>query len=211
MFQAEIYKKLKYFDLDINLSMNSEVLAVEGESGAGKTTLLDIIAGLRNADRGKITVDDNVLYSSEDEICISAQGRNTGYVFQNYALFPHMNVSENILFGMKCRGIKDKSYAQHLMDIFKISHLKKRFPGEISGGERQRTALVRALVTKPKLLLLDEPFSALDAGTRKTVYGEFLELKSLSNMSIILVTHDKNEAQLLADRSVCLERGKLIL
>lgn len=207
MVNINIFKKLNYFNLDITFNAHREVLVIQGPSGSGKTTILNCIAGINTPDRGKIVIGDRKVFSFCDNINLPIKDRNIGYVFQNYALFPHMTVKENIHFGLVSRGIKDFSYARYIEEILKIEHLKNRFPSEISGGEKQRVALARALVTKPKLLLFDEPFSALDSDTRNVIYKEFLEFKEKIKMDIILITHNNNEAQLLGDRSISIKQG----
>lgn len=207
MVNINIFKKLNYFNLDIDFNVHREVLVIQGPSGSGKTTILNCIAGINTPDRGKIVIGDRKVFSFCDNINLPIKDRNIGYVFQNYALFPHMTVKENIRFGLVSRGIKDFSYARYIEEILKIEHLKNRFPSEISGGEKQRVALARALVTKPKLLLFDEPFSALDSDTRNVIYKEFLEFKEKIKMDIILITHNNNEAQLLGDRSISIKQG----
>jgi molybdate transport system ATP-binding protein len=200
MLRVKLFKEMYNSSLDIDFSVGKEVLAIQGASGAGKTTLLECISGLQIPDRGKISIRGNLVFSSDATINTKARHRKIGYVFQNYALFPHMNVKDNIFFGMKCRGIENTNYVKYLMKTLKIQHLEKRFPGQISGGEKQRVALVRALATKPEVLLLDEPFSALDQDTKNIVYEEFLKLKKSFDMSIILVTHNPYEAETLGDR-----------
>ena len=200
MLEVKLSKEMYNSNLNIEFSVGKEVLAIQGSSGAGKTTLLECISGLREPDSGKISINENLIYCSENKINTETRNRNIGYVFQNYALFPHMSVKENISFGMKCRGIKNADYIGYLMETLKIKHLEKRYPSQISGGEKQRVALIRALATKPDVLLLDEPFSALDQGTKKIVYDEFLKLKEYFDMSIILVTHNPYEAEILGDK-----------
>ncbi|WP_394700553.1 ATP-binding cassette domain-containing protein [uncultured Ilyobacter sp.] len=200
MLRVKLFKEMYNSNLDIDFAVDKEVLAIQGASGAGKSTLLECISGLQIPDRGQISIRGDVVYSSDAAINTKARHRKIGYVFQNYALFPHMSVKENICFGMKCRGIGDNDYVDYLMKTLKIKHLEKRHPGQISGGEKQRVALVRALATKPEVLLLDEPFSALDQDTKDIVYEEFLKLKNTFDMSIILVTHNQYEAEALGDR-----------
>jgi molybdate transport system ATP-binding protein len=191
LIDIKIYKKTDYFTIDVDISFVGGILVIQGESGAGKTTLLECIAGLRNPDKGRISIGDKLL-------------------FQNYALFPHMSVIENVLYGLKSRRIKDFAYAERIIDSFGIKHIKDKLPSYISGGEKQRTALARAIATKPSLLLLDEPFSALDKDTRTIVYDEFLSFKKNFRMDAILITHDENEAKLLGDSIIMLKDGKVV-
>ncbi|HYE82797.1 MAG TPA: ATP-binding cassette domain-containing protein [Clostridia bacterium] len=207
MISVDIYKKLKYFNLDISFRLNNEVLVIQGPSGSGKTTVLDCICGIREPDSGTIIINGNTVFSSAEKLNTPISSRNIGYVFQDYALFPHMTVKNNILFGMRSKGIKDTAYCERLMDTFKIKHLEHRHPSQISGGEKQRGALARALSVKPELLLMDEPFSALDSDTRQGMYSEFLEFKRTWNISILLITHSDEEAKLLGDRVIKLREG----
>jgi molybdate transport system ATP-binding protein len=210
MIKVDIQKKLQYFTLKTNFIMDNEVMVLQGQSGSGKTTILNCIAGLMTPDKGNIRINDRTLYSSSEKINIPIKDRQIGYVFQNYALFPHMTVKENITFGIKCKkgkGEENTDYMRHILKTFKIEHLTERRPNQISGGEKQRVALARALVTKPKLLLLDEPFSALDKETKQIVYKEFLNFKETWKTAMILVTHDPYEAQLFADKILHVEEG----
>ncbi len=216
--ECSVYKKLHSFDLEVSFSAGRELVVIEGPSGAGKTTVLNCIAGIVKPDRGLITVDGRPLFSSEDKISIAAEKRNIGYLFQNYALFPNMTVKQNVLYGIKNKAeYKDKSarqemleYADYMMEILGIVHLADRKPSRISGGEKQRTALARALVTKPSMLLLDEPFSALDAETKETVYEEFGTFKESLQIPIMLITHDHRESELFADKIITLKEGRII-
>lgn len=200
MLEIKISKKMYNGNLDIEFELGKEVLAIQGRSGSGKTTILECISGLKEPDHGKIAVNNNLFYCSEKKINVKTRFRNISYLFQNYALFPHMTVEKNIEFGMKAKKIENNLYVDYLMKKLKIDHLKTRYPDKISGGEKQRVALVRALAVKPDLLLLDEPFSALDEETKKIVYDEFLKMKEELNMGIILVSHNQNEVELLGDR-----------
>lgn len=215
---CNINKKLHSFDLDVEFEVDNELVVIEGPSGSGKTTILNCIAGILKPDEGNISIDEISLFDKLGKKNISAENRNIGYVFQNYALFPNMSVKENILYGVKNKpDYKDKAsrkelleYADYMMETLKIRHLADRKPGRISGGEKQRVALARALVTKPSLLLLDEPFSALDAETKKIVYNEFAAFKETLNIPTIMITHDHRESELFADKIITLKEGRII-
>jgi molybdate transport system ATP-binding protein len=209
MISAKLFKKMHHFDLDLNFSINKEVLVIQGHSGSGKTTLLNCICGIKSPDEGEISLNEKAIFSTRNGVNIKIKDRNISYVFQNYALFPHLTVKENIFFGVKDKNIKNSDYVNHIVKVFKIEHILNRYPNQISGGEKQRTALARALATKPELLLLDEPFSALDSNTKNIVYDEFLQLKKLWNIDIILVTHNENEATLLGDKVLTICDGKI--
>ena len=213
-----LQKQLDQFQLDVTVQFSGGVLVVQGESGSGKSTILNCLSGLLQPDSGWIQVGNRVLYDSNAVINVPVQQRNLGYVFQNYALFPNMTVEKNIRYGLE-NQLKHQSkdekaamvqYMEYIMETFRIQHLRKKYPYQISGGEKQRTALARAIVTKPDLLLLDEPFSALDVKTKQVVYQEFLELKHQVQMPIILISHDPKEGDLFADDRLYLEQGHAV-
>lgn len=214
----KIKKQLDHFLLDLEHEFEKGVLVIQGESGAGKTTVLNCISGLSRPDQGEVRVGETVLFSSgEKRIDLPIRQRGIGYVFQNYALFPNMTVEKNIFYGLRnLREYKDAKtrkalidYAKSVMEVFHITHLSKKLPQNISGGEKQRVALVRAMVTKPKLLLLDEPFSALDQKTKKIVYDEFLIFKNTFPIPVILITHSTEEAELFGDWKIHMREGRL--
>lgn len=189
-------------ELSLEISDGSFV-ALLGPSGSGKTTLLRIIAGLAYADSGQIRFD------GDDVTNLPVQQRNIGFVFQNYALFRHMSVADNIAFGlhvMKRRdrpsGAQIKERVDELLDLVRLDGLGQRFPAQLSGGQRQRVALARALARKPRFLLLDEPFGALDALTRAHLQEELQRIWAKERITAVLVTHDVDEAVLLGDRVV---------
>lgn len=212
----KIKKKLDQFQTDIEYSFDKGVLVIQGESGAGKTTVLNCISGLKTPDEGEIRIGDTVVFDGKTNIPV--KNRRIGYLFQDYALFPNMTVEKNVLYGIKNKPeYRDRTkrkemldYADYMMETFRISHLKKRYPANISGGEKQRTALARAIVTHPQLLLLDEPFSALDAETKETVYEEFFSFKEALGIPTILITHDPRESELFADDRIVMKNGKII-
>lgn len=213
-----IVKKLNYFTLDVDFSMGNELLVIEGASGAGKTTILNCLAGTVTPDEGKISVDGRVLFSHTEKVNVPAEKRNLGYLFQNYALFPNMTVKQNVLYGLKNKKEYRRresrkellEYAAYMMETLGISHLADKSAASISGGEKQRVALARAMVTKPALLLLDEPFSALDENTKCRVYDEFMGFKETLGIPTILITHNHRETELFADKNITLMEGKVI-
>lgn len=214
----QLNKQLDQFQLDVACRFPGGVLVIQGESGSGKSTILNCISGLLQPDGGYVQVGDRVLYDDGTKVNLPVQQRNIGYVFQNYALFPNMTVEKNILYGLQnqpdFKDGKNKAemlrYMDYIMDTFRISHLRKKYPFSISGGEKQRTALARAIVTKPDLLLLDEPFSALDMKTKQIVYQEFLEFKHQFQTPVILISHDPREGDLFADHRLYLEQGHVV-
>ena len=185
-----------------------EFLALLGPSGSGKTTLLRIMAGLEFPDSG------TVLFEGNDVTGIGVRDRRIGFVFQHYALFPHMNVADNVAFGLTVKRRRERPKraeiqrrAQELLDLVQLGPLGKRYPAQLSGGQRQRVALARALAVDPKLLLLDEPFGALDAKVRKELRRWLRDLHDRMGLTSVFVTHDQEEALELADRVVVMNEG----
>ena len=210
MIKARFNKRLPSFELQIDITLNNGILAVVGPSGAGKTTLLQCIVGLQKPFWGEIQIGNRLIFSSEQGIDLPTRNRRIGYVFQDYALFPHMTVEKNVIYGMSKANNKPNKIPSvfNILTMLKIDHLRKRYPGEISGGEKQRVALARALMTSPELLLLDEPLSALDQDTRSMLQQELLKIQSQWQIPIILVTHDLHEAELLSDQIIKITSGK---
>jgi molybdate transport system ATP-binding protein len=191
-----------------------ELHALVGPSGSGKTTVLRTIAGLRHASRGKIECNSEIWFEGDDltstQKLLTAAQRSCGYLFQQYALFPHLNAIENVCIPLQNSGlntIERKVVAAAWLERMGIAELAQRMPNELSGGQQQRVALARALARKPKILLLDEPFSAVDAPTRQNLYKTLADLRRDLNIPILLVTHDLREAGLLADRITVIEKG----
>jgi sulfate ABC transporter ATP-binding protein len=190
---------------------DGELLALLGPSGAGKTTLLRLIAGLDRPDDGTVSIDGR-------DVCrLSPRARQIGFVFQNYALFRHMNVAHNIAFGLNIKPRRDRpsraaiaARVEELLDLMQLSGLGRRFPAQLSGGQRQRAALARALAIDPKVLLLDEPFGALDAKVRAELREWLRDLQHRLRLTTIFVTHDQHEAFQLADRVAILNEGRII-
>ena len=209
----EVSKKFGSFDAlkDINLDIKTgELVALLGPSGSGKTSLLRIIAGLEEADHGV------VLFGEEDMTHIRTTERKVGFVFQHYALFKHMTVFENVAYGLKVRPKKERptkaeitAKVNELLGLVKLDAFAKRYPSQLSGGQRQRVALARALAVEPKVLLLDEPFGALDAKVRKELRRWLRRLHDEFNITSIFVTHDQEEALDVADRIVVMNEGKI--
>ena len=200
-----IRKQLDQFELHTTLCCRAgELTAIVGPSGAGKTSLVRMVAGLDLPDHGVISLDNETWIDTETGRFVPTHRREIGLVFQEFTLFPHLTVRQNIGF-----GAPDDSEIGPLMDTFGIRHLADRRPGSISGGERQRAAFCQALAREPKLLLLDEPFSALDVATRSSLCGLLADLKAELNIPILHVTHDLIEAQWLGDTIVAVENGKI--
>ena len=200
------------FDLNIRFSCNEDITVLFGQSGAGKSLLLKIIAGLQSVRSGKVTINDRVLFDSVKGIDIASRHRNVGYLFQDYALFPHMTVAENIGFSRRSifsRSLKgaDLDRVQELLEIFQIKDFSKKYPFEISGGQRQRVGLARALLQRPEILLLDEPFSALDPLLRIQMRVELKKIQLIFGIPILLITHDPQDVAELGQRLVLINQG----
>jgi len=205
--EFERYPALHGVSLEIR---SGELIALLGPSGSGKTTLLRLIAGLEWPTEGTIHLGD------EDASRMNVQERNVGFVFQSYALFKHMTVADNIGFGLRVRprgnrppAAEIRRRASELLDLVQLSGLEKRFPAQLSGGQRQRVALARALAIEPRVLLLDEPFGALDAKVRRELRQWLRELHDKTGHTTVFVTHDQEEALELADRVVVMSQGRI--
>ncbi len=199
------------FSLVAAFSTGASVTAVLGASGAGKTLALRAIAGLQSLINGEITQGSQTLYSSSKRIDLPARRRNIGYLFQDYALFPHLTVAENIAFGLMREPKQEQLQSiARMVNLLRLHGLEDRLPAGLSGGERQRVALGRALARCPDLLLLDEPFSALDAPTRESLVEEFIYLREAIDIPTVLVTHDVGEAYALAQHIVVMGNGRVL-
>lgn len=211
---AEITMQRDAFALDIALQARSgETLGLLGPNGSGKSTTLRCLAGLEDPTRGVIDISGTVVEDTSRDVNVPPEGRSVGYVFQDYLLFPHMSVLDNVAFGPRSRGASRRAAeasARDWLARLEIADLAARKPRQLSGGQAQRVALARALVTEPDLLLLDEPLAALDAGTRATVRS--LLRRHLADFAgtVVLVTHDPMDAMVLADRLVVLEEGRIV-
>ena len=207
MIKIDISKKLHgsigLMDLNVNLDIEEGAfVALSGKSGSGKTTLLRILAGLEEA-QGNIKVGDDLWLDGKRSL--APQKRKIGYVFQDYALFPNMSVEENLLF-----VTKDRALADHLLEMTELNELKNRLPNTLSGGQQQRVSVCRAMMNRPKLLLMDEPLSALDPDMRTKLQNEILTLHKEFGTTTIMVSHDPSEIYRLASRVLILDLGKII-
>lgn len=203
MLQVDIQKQLMHFNLNVQFTIKQEISVLFGPSGSGKTSILNCIAGLSSIDNGFVTLNDRMLVQKGKSV-IPVQKRKIGYLFQDYALFPHMTVWKNIAYGME-----SEQFAIQLMKELDIEHLRDQYPHQISGGEKQRVSIIRAIATKPELLLLDEPFSALDDKNRLRGHEELLRIHEQWKIPVILVTHKHDEAKKLADKIFYINEGKI--
>ena len=199
------------FELDVSWEIGAELAVLFGPSGTGKSLSLRMIAGLSRPDAGRVAAGENILLDTARAVCLPPQQRSIGYVFQDLALFPHMTVLENVLYGGHGLEREEReASAQKFIHRFGLIGLQGRRPGEISGGQKQRVAFARALLRRPSVLLLDEPFSALDAALRRDM-GELLrQIQRELGLPTVLVTHDAAEATALADTVILCDRGRII-
>lgn len=207
----DIAKRLGDFRLDVSLQTTGGVLGLLGASGCGKSKTLQCIAGIEKPDRGKIILDGHTFFDSECHVNVPVQNRRIGYLFQHYALFPNMTVAENIACGIRGHvpGHEKENIIHSMMERLHLTGLEKQRPGELSGGQQQRVALGRILVNKPELLLLDEPFSALDSFLKAQVMTELREVIKQFRKDVIVVTHNRDEAYQLCDTIAVLDKGHL--
>ncbi|MCM3618151.1 ABC transporter ATP-binding protein [Sutcliffiella horikoshii] len=207
-FQYKNTKKntLDHIQVDIN---KGEIVSILGKSGSGKSTLLRIIAGLENPTAGSMKVDGNVMFDAKTFIV--PEKRGIGVVFQDYALFPHMTVAQNIKYGLRKLNRKQKQERlKEMLSLINLAEYGHRYPYELSGGQQQRVALARALAPAPSLLLLDEPFSNLDAHLQEKIRDELKEILKKAQITSIFVTHDFADAKAIADRILYIDEGQLV-
>ncbi|MBR4210461.1 MAG: ABC transporter ATP-binding protein [Lachnospiraceae bacterium] len=209
---VQIKKRLGAFFLDVDFSAEDGITCLLGASGCGKSMTLKCIAGIEKPDEGRIALDGKVLYDSEKKINLPPQKREVGYLFQNYALFPNMTVRQNILCGLnreKDRARKKKRL-EDVLRMMQLTGLEKHRPSELSGGQQQRVALARILVSDPKLLLLDEPFSALDGHLRDSIKIELRSVLQRFGHEVVMVTHNRDEAYNMASRIAVMDAGRFL-
>ena len=201
------YKPDKLFLDNVNIKIEEgEKVSILGPSGCGKSTLLRLIAGFEKPQKGIIKLDDKEVFA--DNKFLPPHKRNVGLVVQEKALFPHLSIAENIGFGVR-KSPDNKVIVNELLELFRIENLKSKYPHEISGGEQQRVAFARSMAPSPKFLMLDEPFSALDEKLKETLYNDLLEIFLKKNFSVLLVTHDENEAKIMTDKQIKILDGRL--
>lgn len=196
----------KTLDLDLDIPQYS-LTCVYGRSGTGKTTLLRILAGLTKPEKGFVSIGEHIVYDSKQKINMTPQKRCIGFMFQDYALFPNMNVERNILFGQNKKN-RNKELAEQIINIFGLNELRKRHIGHLSGGQKQRVALARAIVSRPRILLLDEPLSSVDEEMKALLQGEILKIHKMFHLTTLVVSHDKREIARLATHILYIEQNK---
>jgi len=210
MLRVDVFKQLGEFSIQASFASEGRVTGLFGASGAGKTSLVNMIAGLLRPDRGTIAIDGDVVDDTANGVHVPAYLRRIGYVFQDARLFPHLNVRANLDYGRRMNGLaSDPDQLKRITDLLDIGHLLDRRPGKLSGGERQRVALGRALLSKPRLLLLDEPMGALDEGRRAEILPYLIRLRDEARVPMVYVSHDAAEMRQLATQIVLLKGGRV--
>jgi molybdate transport system ATP-binding protein len=210
MLRLEVFKQLGEFSIEASFTSEGRVTGLFGASGAGKTSLINMIAGLLRPDRGFIAIDNETLDDTAGRVHIPPYRRRIGYVFQDARLFPHLDVSQNLDYGRRMNGLKrDSASEARITDLLDIGGLRDRRPGQLSGGERQRVALGRALLSKPRLLLLDEPLGSLDEGRKVEILPYLVRLRDEAGIPMVYVSHDAAELRQLATQIVMLRHGRV--
>jgi molybdate transport system ATP-binding protein len=210
VLQIEVFKKLGDFSVDVAFSSAGRITGLFGSSGAGKTSLVTMIAGLVRPDRGVIAIDGDVLDDVSAGVHVPAHRRRIGYVFQDARLFPHLDVAQNLDYGRRMNRLtRDPDLERRITALLDIGDLLRRRPGGLSGGERQRVALGRALLSQPRLLLLDEPLGALDDERKAEILPYLIRLRDENNVPMVYVSHDADEMRQLATTVVMLRRGRV--
>lgn len=215
--QVTVHKVLRAqqreFTLDADFSIEDDISVIFGPSGAGKSVTLQAIAGLLKPDGGRIDIGERVLYDSTTGIDVPARLRKVGYLFQDYALFPHLTVAQNVGFALTSQGVKQRGDACYslnkLLELFELSELAGSYPRQLSGGQKQRVALARALIMKPDILLLDEPFAALDPLLRDKMRQELLELRARFQIPMIIITHDPDDVAVFVGALLLFDGGRV--
>ncbi len=212
--KKQLWSGRRVFNLEVAFASDKDFVVLFGPSGAGKSLTLQIIAGLTTPDAGRIVIGERIFFDSHRKIMVPSRHRNLGYVFQDYALFPHLTVTQNVAFGLQkgwswrlSRG--ERLHLEEVLEIFELTPLKDCLPRDLSGGQRQRVALARALIRRPSLLLLDEPFSSLDTLLRAKMRQELLKIKARFAIPVILITHDPEDVAALAETVVVYESGRV--
>ena len=211
MIKARIKKALGGFTLDAEFEFRSGVTVLFGASGSGKTLTLDCLAGFRQPDEGRILLDDAILFDAAAKVNVPARERRCGYVFQNYALFPHLTLRQNLEFAVEpLPRLERHRRVNEMVERFKLSDAVSRRPAQLSGGQRQRGSIARALLASPKVLLLDEPARGLDAPLRNDLYEVLRQVRAEFSLPVVLVTHDLDEGCQLGDEMLIMSQGRVV-
>lgn len=206
---VDIKKTLGNFTLHVQFEAKNEIMGLLGASGCGKSMTLKCIAGIVKPDSGRIVINDHVVFDSAKNINLMPQQRRTGYLFQNYALFPHMTVAENIAVGIRRPAGEKKALVEEKMAAFYLAGLENRYPGQISGGQQQRVALARIFASQPEIIMLDEPFSALDSHLKWQIELETMKVLEKYQGTILLVSHSRDEVYRLCERAAVIAEGQI--
>jgi len=210
MLRVDVEKRLGEFTLSASFTSEGRVVGLFGASGAGKSSLINMIAGLLRPDRGTIAIDGDLVDDTAAGLHVPAWRRRIGYVFQEARLFPHLNVAQNLDYGRRMNRLsEDPAQHKRVVELLDIGALRDRRPGKLSGGERQRVALGRALLAKPRLLLLDEPLGALDEARKLEILPYLVRLRDEANVPMVYVSHDVAELRQLATQIVMLKQGRM--
>ncbi|HQZ82394.1 MAG TPA: ATP-binding cassette domain-containing protein [Pyrinomonadaceae bacterium] len=199
------------FEIELSVEVGPGFTVLSGPSGAGKTSLLKLITGILKPDRGRIVLGSKVFFDSDTRVDLPIRERRVGFVFQDYALFPHMTAAQNVAYGIKTGSSAEKrDKANEVLALFHIEHIAKRMPREMSGGEQQRVALARALASEPAIALLDEPLSAVDVETRGKLLDEIENAQERTGIPFIYVTHNEAEAARLGRQRITMRGGRVV-
>ena len=209
--KVDIKRKLGEFSLDIHFQTESKRIGILGASGCGKSMTLKSIAGIETPDFGMIQIDDKVLFDSANKVDLKPQKRNVGYLFQNYALFPTMTVAKNIAAGLKGSKEEKQKKVQEMIEKFELTGLADRLPGQLSGGQQQRVALARIMAYEPDVILLDEPFSALDVFLKDRLQQELIEMLKDYDGTVIMVSHSRDEIYRFSEELLIMDQGKPVI
>ena len=208
--EVKIQRKRNTFELNIDFKSDSKRIGILGASGCGKSMTLKSIAGIEPPESGLIKIEGKTVYDSENKVNLKPQKRNIGYLFQNYALFPTMTVEKNIAAGLKGKKQENAKRVREMIEKFQLTGLEKRFPAELSGGQQQRVALARIMAYKPDVILLDEPFSALDMYLKDRLQQELLELLEDYEGTVIMVSHSRDEVYRFSEELLIIDQGQIV-
>jgi molybdate transport system ATP-binding protein len=211
MLAVDIEKRLGEFEIRVAFESQGSVTALFGSSGSGKTSIVNMVAGLVKPDRGRIALDDTVLFDSAARVNVPMHRRRIGYVFQEGRLFPHLSVAANLDYGRRMSRLpRDDAERRRIVDLLDVGHLLDRRPGKLSGGERQRVAVGRALLMRPRLLILDEPLASLDAARKREILPYLVRLRDEAHMPMVYVSHQAGELRRIATNVVRLDGGRVM-